>query len=336
MIYTRRYQLDSGTKKRLEAMGMDPGAVLQDSGLPVDLLEKKNVSATSDEYYRLWKAMTRLVKTDVPFPLLVAKSVNFDHFSPPLMAAICSPDFLTCARRIMKLKPLIGPMVLTVEKKNFDVTVSYESLEGEAPLDPLVTAGEHVFWTELIRQATGHYVVPREIMSREPSSDAAYEEYFGITQRQGNRDAITFSLRDAQLPFVTENESLWDFFEPQLQKRLDELEQDSTFAGRVRNILVELLPLGETSIDRVAEKLRVSRRTLQRRLTNEKTNYQKQLNHTREMLARHYLSQSEVSSAEISFLLGFDDPGSFCRAFHLWVGRSPEEFRRDQQEEVAS
>lgn len=328
MIYTRRYQLDSGTKKRMIALGMNPEMVLQEAGLAVDLLEKKHVSLASEEYYRLWKAMTRLAQSDVPFPLLVAKAVNFDHFSPPLMAAICSPDFLTCAQRIKYLKPLIGPMVLEVEKKNFDVTVSYESLEGETPLDSLVVVGEHVFWIELIRKATGSHVIPREIISREPLEDAVYEQYFGIKQKKGKRDAITVNLRDAQLPFVTENESLWDFFEPQLQKRLDELEQDRTFAGRVRNVLVEQLPLGEISIDVVAEKLRVSRRTLQRRLTNENTNYQKQLNHTREMLARHYLSQSDISSAEISFLLGFEDPGSFCRAFHLWVSQTPEEFRK--------
>ncbi|MBU0936211.1 MAG: AraC family transcriptional regulator [Spirochaetes bacterium] len=331
MIYTRRYQLDSGWKKRLKTLGMNPAAVLREAGLAVDLLDKKNVSVTSLEYYRLWKAMTRLVDQEEPFPLVVAKSVNFDHFSPPLMAAICSPDFLTCARRIQHLKPLIGPMVLTVEQNSFHVTVSYKSLEGEAPLDPLVVLAEHVFWTELIRKATGTQVIPVEIISREPLVDVAYERYFGLKPRPGSRDAIIFTLRDAQLPFVTENESLWGFFEPQLQKHLDELEQDSTFAGRVRNILVELLPLGESSIDVVAEKLRVSRRTLQRRLNDENTNYQKCLNHTRELLARHYLTQSDVSSAEISFLLGFEDPGSFCRVFHLWVGQTPEDFRRRQQ-----
>lgn len=130
MIYTRRYQLDSGMKKRIEAIGVDPEGVLREAGLAVDLLEKKSASVTSGEYFRLWKAMTRLAGSEGPFPLLVAKTVNFDHFSPPLMAAICSPDFLTCARRIKYLKPLIGPMVLDVEKRNFDVTVSYESLEG--------------------------------------------------------------------------------------------------------------------------------------------------------------------------------------------------------------
>src|SRR6056297_38091 len=333
MIYTRRYQLDSGFKKRLETLGMDPESVLREAGLSVDLLEYKNISIASHGYYNLWKAMTQLVKSDVPFPLMMAKTVNFDQFSPPLMAAICSPDFLTCARRLKQFKPLIGPMVLEVQKKTFHVTVRYESLGGEPALDPLVVAGEHVFWTELIRKATGTHVTPIEIVSREPLRDKAYDHYFGVKQKQGTRDAITMSLRDAMLPFVTENEGLWDFFEPQLQKRLEELEQDITFAGRVRNILVELLPLGESSIAAVAEKLRVSRRTLQRRLTDENTSYQKQLNHPREILARHYLSQSDISSAEISFLLGFEDPGSFCRVFHLWTGQTPEDFRRLQLED---
>ena len=44
----------------------------------------------------------------------------------------------------------------------------------------------------------------------------------------------------------------------------------------------------------------------------------------REELARHYLVNTRYSSAEIAFLLGYNDPNSFIRAFHAWTGQTPE------------
>ena len=83
--------------------------------------------------------------------------------------------------------------------------------------------------------------------------------------------------------------------------------------------LVELLPTGASSMSDVARSLAVSTRTLQRRLHEEGTNYQATLNETRESLARHYLRSGGMSVGQISFLLGYDTPSSFYRAFHSWT-----------------
>ena len=68
-------------------------------------------------------------------------------------------------------------------------------------------------------------------------------------------------------------------------------------------------------------------RTLQRRLKQEDTRFSEVLSDTRERLARHYLKTSTMSGAEISFLLGYEDPNSFFRAFHQWTGQTPERAR---------
>ncbi len=71
----------------------------------------------------------------------------------------------------------------------------------------------------------------------------------------------------------------------------------------------------------------MSRRSLQRSLREEETSFRKILSDTRERLARHYLSHSDMAAAEISFLLGYDDPNSFFRAFRSWTGTTPESLR---------
>ena len=80
-----------------------------------------------------------------------------------------------------------------------------------------------------------------------------------------------------------------------------------------------------------AARLAVSQRTLQRRLQEEGSSFQHELNALREDLARHYLTNPRYSSAEIAFLLGYDDPNSFIRAFHGWTGSTPDRVRAESR-----
>ena len=148
---------------------------------------------------------------------------------------------------------------------------------------------------------------------------------------QGPSNTVVFSALDAQRPILVANEKIWEFFEPELQKRLSELNNQMTTTERVQDALLALLPSGQTSINDVAKTLHISSRTLQRRLKSEGTSFQLLLNISRERLARHYLKCSTLSSTEISFLLGFDEPNSFFRAFHSWTGETPERVRATYQ-----
>ena len=129
-------------------------------------------------------------------------------------------------------------------------------------------------------------------------------------------------------PFISYNEGMWEFFEPELQKRLYEMERDDSFSAKVRSALTELLPGGAGTVEDVAAKLGVSKRTLQRKLTEENTSFQKQLNGTRELLAKHYIRNTDMSSDDIAFLLGYQEINSFLRAFSLWTGMSIGEYRK--------
>ena len=92
--------------------------------------------------------------------------------------------------------------------------------------------------------------------------------------------------------------------------------------------MVELLPRGTATIDDVAPALGVSKRTLQRKLKAEETNFQQQLNATREMLAKNYLLNTTMSTDDIAFLLAYQETNSFLRAFHAWTGESVQQYRQ--------
>ncbi len=138
---------------------------------------------------------------------------------------------------------------------------------------------------------------------------------------------MVFRTADAAMPFLTANAKMWEIFEPELRRRLAEIDDTASCTDRVRAALLELLPAGAGSIDAVAGKLGASPRTVQRLLKDEDVTFRAVLDRTREDLARHYLKSSRMSGAEISFLLGFEDPNSFFRAFHKWTGKTPEQVR---------
>jgi AraC-like DNA-binding protein len=87
------------------------------------------------------------------------------------------------------------------------------------------------------------------------------------------------------------------------------------------------LELGAPRIERVAQSLAMSVRTLQRRLDDEGTSFQEVVEGVRERLARHHAERGELSSTQMAFLLGYADLTTFLRAFKRWTGGSPQEFR---------
>jgi AraC-like DNA-binding protein len=128
-------------------------------------------------------------------------------------------------------------------------------------------------------------------------------------------------------PFLTANEQMWNFFEPELRARLSDLDSRADIGQRVRAALLELLPAGRATIDAASKQIGVSTRSLQRQLGEAGKSFRMLLDATRTDLAMHYLRTSSLSCAEIAYLLGYDDPNSFSRAFRTWTGKSPESVR---------
>jgi AraC-like DNA-binding protein len=77
------------------------------------------------------------------------------------------------------------------------------------------------------------------------------------------------------------------------------------------------------SVEKVAHEMRMSARTLQRRLGELGTSYQSILDDVRRHASRRLLASTDLDAGEIAFLLGFEELNSFSRAFHGWEGGTP-------------
>jgi AraC-like DNA-binding protein len=82
----------------------------------------------------------------------------------------------------------------------------------------------------------------------------------------------------------------------------------------------------------IARRLHLSSRTMQRRLGEERTSYQQQLDDVRRTSARRLLANTELEPIDIAFLLGFAEPNSFARAFRAWERTTPTRWRGRAQQ----
>ncbi|MEZ4316947.1 MAG: AraC family transcriptional regulator ligand-binding domain-containing protein [Myxococcota bacterium] len=306
----------------LRDLGVPAARVLRRADMPADLFSRPQPQVTADQYFRLWEAVVAELD-DPDVALRIGQAVSVEMFDPPLFAALCSPDLATAADRLSRYKALVGPFTLAVEPASGLLSLTYGAL-GFPELPPVVAQTELVFLVSFVRLATRAPVRPVEVVFRQlPPGRAAFEAFFGVPVRQGPTWTVRFAELDARRPFLTASPAMWEAFEPALRTRLDGLLASATHEERVRAALLELLPSGRSAVADVSRALGLSARSLQRRLGEEGTTYQAVLHRTREALARHYLASTDLQSAEIAFLLGYDDPSSFFRAFHQWTGSAP-------------
>ena len=322
----KRFILEKNYSDFLNSMGMKTDEILRKAHLPEDLFRRTAPCLTAEEYYRFMRAIEVLSENEET-PILLATAENIETFSPPIFAAFCSENAAGCIRRLSQYKALVGALIYEVAENNSDISVEIKPYDSNAEIPEILIGIEFVFLVNLIRKATKVNIAPKSVTTAKAMTNKAYGDFFGTEITVGGENKIVFDKADAKIPFISRNNSMLDFFEPELARRLNMLETDDSFAARVRSALTELIPGGRCTADDAADKFGISKRTLQRRLKEENTNFQQQLNHTRELLAKHYIANTEMNTEDIAFLLGYCEVNSFLRAFALWTGQSLTEYK---------
>ncbi|MEM6430363.1 MAG: AraC family transcriptional regulator ligand-binding domain-containing protein [Deinococcota bacterium] len=321
----RKYPVEMGWQVLFKDLNISPQDVLHRASLPLDLLSRTSPMITGEEYFRLWDGLATVLRDNPTFPLDFATSITPETFSPPVFACFCSPNLNVAATRIAHYKPLVGPIRLTVETSDKESTIKIGAVPDYADLPASLIAMELVWWVHMPRQATREQLVPLNVHTTvDISEKAVYEDYFGVRLSKSDFNGVTYSAQDVQRPFLTANDAMWSIFKPELNQRMQDLTKNATYTEKVRACLMEIMASGQYKVGDVASRLAVSPRTLQRHLQNEGSSFQHVLDSLREELARHYLATSEYSSGQIAFLLGYEDPNSFFRAFRVWTGQTPE------------
>jgi len=154
-----------------------------------------------------------------------------------------------------------------------------------------------------------------------------FEAAFGCRPRFGaGENALVFSNADVSRKLPTANDRLSSVHDrvatEHLQRNLG-----SQVKVRVSTEIARCLPDGPPTRRALALALATSERTLHRRLTNEGTSFQRLVEETRRELAENYLARRDLPLADVAYLLGFKDQGSFFRAARRWFHVTPRRYR---------
>lgn len=302
--------------------------VLRGAGLPDDFVDQPDTSVDAVKYFELWDAFAKaLASPDAVLKLGLAYAHG--PFVSPLFAFSCSETVERGLQNLARFKPLCGPVTMQVERAEDALLVTFQATDSNIALPSSLSLFEIVYIIECARIYTSKHIVP--LVASCPGSELATDamaEHLGIAVSESIHTQLVFSLQDAQQRLVTRNDALWQTLEPDFKQRLAAQQSSGTTRDRVKTILIETLAGGVVTSAQVANKLYTSKRSLQRKLSDEGVTFKQILTETRLELSQHYLAQPDLSLGEISYLLGFQDQTSFFRAYQIWTGETPGETRK--------
>ncbi len=165
-----------------------------------------------------------------------------------------------------------------------------------------------------------------------PADTSALTEFFRapLTFNAGeNRVELPLSLLER--PIVSGDPMLFGVLDAQAAQLLASRPKKADPLAKVREQIKRALDDGQPQLDGVARALRLSPRTLQRRLGDEGATFQQLVDEVREELARVHIKNPALALGEVAYLLGFSEMSSFTRAFRRWTGVTPSRWRSEQR-----
>ena len=166
---------------------------------------------------------------------------------------------------------------------------------------------------------------------RQPPYEALYRQAFeSPISFEAEHNQIFLPKNILDTPVRTADRTKHIVYQQQCEEMLRGLDAVEKTATAVRHVLIQ--SAGDfLDITQVASRLHMSERTLRRRLKNESTSFRDIINEVRDLLAREYLTKTQLSVADIAHLLDYAETVNFRRAFMRWNAMTPIEYRKQSQ-----
>lgn len=311
--------------RTLVSCGCDADGILLQAGISPASLRTPQARIPIEQTSLLWRLATA-ASGDAGFGIRVASHVRANTFHALGLSLAASPTLRDAFARLLRYFRIVSD----AGELHFTVDGEWARFELMAP-DGYGISHESVdaFMSCMVRMcralASPMPAEPVEVQLKRPcpQDTQAFDAAFRCPIHYGSdRNELRFRLSELDAPLRDGDAHLARHHDPILVKMLADVEKDN-LQHRVLGLLVELLPRGGATQERVAERLGLSLRTLQRRLQEQGTSYCDILDRARLAVARRLLSQEVHALSEIAYLLGFSDLSGFSRFFKRATGEAP-------------
>lgn len=320
----------------IAGMGLNFDAVADMAGLPAGLLSDPKALITARQFHELAAFGHSLVNNDPAFALNVADLVRLEMIDVlgPLFAT--TPTVRSFLNDALRLSLLVDPCVDNLIEIDRDEVRGVCHVLEEQGADSRFFHAEANFAvaSRLLRSVFRRPdLVPLRVEMQHDGSAwlDAYRRHFGegVTFLFNQpRNLVAFPVAWLDIANPGHSPSVHARMQALAAARLAALPVVESFAARVLQLLERESGRRVLDLDDVAGMLDTTARTLQRRLGEENTSFQKLRDGLRFRQATALLSEAGADIPTIAATLGFSEPATFQRAFKAWSGESPAEFRR--------
>jgi AraC-like DNA-binding protein len=313
-----------------DRLGIDRREMLGAAGLTEAQVEDPDGRLPGDAVATLWH--TALQRSGDPgLGLRVALAVPFGAYRVIDFLAASAPTVGEGLMRVARYFPLVNSALawdIVDQGEAMRVVLTHPTVSGALPRP----YAEYALAVTILhcRRASGFDWPMLEVafgFGPPPAIDE-HTRVFGCPVRFGeSHNAFTIARPTWDQPSQAPSSELLRALEEHADRMIAGMRAESQVSAQVAGLLAEELRGGDPSLSRIARRMAMSPRTLQRRLELESTSFADVLDRTRRSFAEAYVQERGLALTEIAYLLGFSEQSAFTRAFQRWYGSPPSQYR---------
>ncbi len=318
------------------ARPVSPDRVLREAGLSPAVIDNPEGRLPHDTVSAIWQAALRLTG-DASLGLHVGEQVrpgSFDALGHLLMSCETLREAAAQADRFAPLVGGGGRFAARPEKDG--IRLLYMPFDPDWPCRRHRVEAVLAATLTFTRWLCGRDIAPRSVRFRHaaPHGTAEHRRVFAAPVAfDAEDDSLLLAADTLALPVHQASPALKGMlaeYAGRALARLDDAAGDDGLRMRLADCIRGLLGNGHPpSIDAAAAALGMTPRTLQRRLTQRGTSFQAETAALRCAIAKDLLRDPGYSTAMVAARLGFADVANFHRAFKIWTGATPTQWRRE-------
>ena len=321
----------TGLLEAITTAGGNPEEILQCFGLDRSVFAKPEGFIPCVVFAGILREAARST-ADVCFGLHFAERFNPKNIGPLVYVVLNSPTIgagIQNVERYLHVYDSSAKCFFTAEGDRGYIRFVLTGLGTE----PLRQSNEHgmALVVNTLRMMVGSQWAPQEVhfAHEAPEQTSEHHRIFRSPVLFGcETNALVIELGLAQRPVPAADQTLYLIMKQYLDQVLAEMPPEDSFFAAIRKTIAESMRDGSPELARVAKKLAIGPRTLQRRLKEYGFDFKKLVEDTRQRFAVTYLKDRKNSLTEIAFLLGYSELSAFNRAFKRWTGATPLDYQR--------
>lgn len=324
----------SGLGALARSLALDEDACLRRAGLSHRLLGNPEGLVSLKAVCAVLEDMARTSRRDDIGLLMAAERRVSNLGAVGLLTALQADLRHALDVAFSQRRQLCSGLVIHCEERDGIAVVTFDLLVPGSPSVRQALEQVAGVIVQLARRYLGTQWTPRRVCFRHPppADMRTHRQVLGwAVEFEHDFNALVFTSAELSTRAPLEDPMLAELAEQHLRTaQAAESAREACLAH-----IAHLLPLGTVSIDLVAQRMGILRRTLQRRLSEEGVAFSELVQSLREQLLHDHLASPQHKLTAVSGLLGFSSPSAFSRWHRATFGESARSGARRRTDKLA-